>query len=76
MSDLLISKEDLDLLHERDYHLVFCIGPLGSGKKSEISKISSEFRFSKLFLSEKINQEIASGSNLDIIFIKIINIFS
>ena len=67
MSDLLISKEDLDLLHERDYHLVFCIGPLGSGKKSEISKISSEFRFSKLFLSEKINQEIASGSKLGLL---------
>ena len=67
MSDLLISKEDLDLLHERDYHLVFCVGPLGSGKKSEIAKISSEFHFSKLFLSEKINQEIESKSKLGLL---------
>ena len=67
MSDLLISKEDLDLLHERDYHLVFCIGPLGSGKKSEIAKISSEFHFSKLFLSERINQEIESKSKLGLL---------
>ena len=67
MSELLISKEDLDLLHERDYHLVFCIGPLGSGKKSEIAKISSEFHFSKLFLSERINQEIESKSKLGLL---------
>ena len=67
MTDLLISKEDLDLLHERDYHLVFCIGPIGSGKKSEIGKISSEFRFSKLFLSERINQEISSKSKLGLL---------
>ena len=67
MTDLLISKEDLDLLHERDYHLVFCIGPIGSGKKSEIGKISSEFRFSKLFLSDKINQEISSKSKLGLL---------
>ena len=58
MSDLLISKEDLDLLHERDYQLVFCVGPLGSGKKSQIRTIASEFHFSYLFLYEKINQEI------------------
>ena len=67
MSELLISNEDLDLLHERDYHLVFCIGPLGSGKKSEIAKISSEFHFSKLFLSERINQEIESKSKLGLL---------
>ena len=67
MSDLLISKEDLDLLHERDYQLIFCIGPIGSGKKSQITKISSEFHFSKLFLSEKINQEIASKSKLGLL---------
>ena len=67
MSELLISKEDLDLLHERDYHLVFCIGPLGSGKKSEIAKISSEFHFLKLFLSERINQEIESKSKLGLL---------
>ena len=67
MSDLLISKEDLDLLHERDYHLVFCIGPIGSGKKSQITKISSEFHFSKLFLSEKITQEISSKSQLGLL---------
>ena len=67
MSDLLISKEDLDLLHERDYHLVFCIGPIGSGKKSQITKISSEFHFSKLFLSEKISQEISSKSELGLL---------
>ena len=67
MSELLISKEDLDLLQERDYHLVFCIGPLGSGKKSEIAKISSEFHFSKLFLSERINQEIESKSKLGLL---------
>ena len=67
MSDLLISKEDLDLLHERDYHLVFCIGPIGSGKKSQITKISSEFHFSKLFLSDKITQEISSKSQLGLL---------
>ena len=66
-SDLLISKEDLDLLHEKNYHLIFCIGPVGSGKKSEISKISSEFHFSKLFLSERITQEITSKSKLGIL---------
>ena len=67
MSDLLISKEDLDLLHERDYQLVFCVGPLGSGKKSKIRTIASEFHFSYLFLSEKINQEISSKSNLGLL---------
>ena len=67
MSDLLISKEDLDLLHERDYQLVFCVGPLGSGKKSQIRTIASEFHFSYLFLSEKINQEISSKSNLGLL---------
>ena len=67
LSDLLISKEDLDLLHERDYHLIFCVGPIGSGKKSEIGKISSEYHFSKLFLSEKISQEIASKSKLGLL---------
>ena len=40
MSDLLISKEDLDLLHEREYQLVFCVGPIGSGKKSQIKTIA------------------------------------
>ena len=66
-SELLISKEDLDLLHEKDYHLIFCVGPIGSGKKSEIGKISSEFHFSKLFLSEKISQEISSKSKLGLL---------
>ena len=66
-SDLLISKEDLDLLHEKNYHLIFCIGPIGSGKKSEISKISSEFHFSELFLSERITQEITTKSKLGIL---------
>ena len=67
LSELLISKEDLDLLHEKDYHLIFCVGPIGSGKKSEIGKISSEFHFSKLFLSEKISQEISSKSKLGLL---------
>ena len=66
-SELLISEEDLDLLHEKDYHLIFCVGPIGSGKKSEIGKISSEFHFSKLFLSEKISQEISSKSKLGLL---------
>ena len=66
-SELLISKEDLDLLHEKDYHLIFCVGSIGSGKKSEITKISSEFHFSKLFLSEKISQEISSKSKLGLL---------
>ena len=66
-SELLISKEDLDLLHEKDYHLIFCFVLIGSGKKSEITKISSEFHFSKLFLSEKISQEISSKSKLGLL---------
>ena len=66
-SELLISEEDLDLLHEKDYHLIFCVGPIGSGKKSEIGKISSEFHFSKLFLSEKISKEISSKSKLGLL---------
>ena len=50
MSNLLIEKEDLELLRTRNYHLIFCIGPLGSGRKSQIEKISEEFHYSKLNL--------------------------
>ena len=67
MSELLIDEEDLALLHTKDYHLVFCVGPMGSGKKSEIDKIASEFRYSKLFLSEIIQKEISLKSNLGIL---------
>ena len=64
MSNLLIEKEDLDLLRTRNYHLIFCVGPLGSGKKSEIDKISQEFHYSKLDLAEAITKEINSNTKL------------
>ena len=58
MSNLLIEKEDIDLLLSKNYHLIFCIGPMGSGKKTQINKISQEFKYSKIFLSELISKEI------------------
>jgi hypothetical protein len=58
MSNLLIEKEDLELLRTRNYHLIFCIGPLGSGRKSQIEKISEEFHYSKLNISETIQKEV------------------
>ena len=64
MSDLLIEKEDLELLRTRNYHLIFCVGPVGSGRKSQIEKISEEFHYSKLFLAETINKEIKSNTKL------------
>ena len=64
MSNLLIEKEDLELLRTRNYHLIFCIGPLGSGRKSQIDKISEEFHYSKLFLAEIIKKEITSNTKL------------
>ena len=64
MSNLIIEKEDLELLRTRNYHLIFCIGPLGSGRKSQIDKISEEFHYSKLFLAETIKKEITSNTKL------------
>ena len=64
MSNLLIEKEDLELLRTRNYHLVFCIGPLGSGRKSQIDKISNEFHFSKLYFLDAITKEINSNTKL------------
>ena len=64
MSNLLIEKEDLELLKTRNYHLIFCVGPLGSGKKSQIDKISEEFHYSKLFLADIIKKEISSNTKL------------
>ena len=64
MSNLLIEKEDLELLRTRNYHLIFCIGPLGSGRKSQIEKISEEFHYSKLYLAETIQKEINSNTQL------------
>ena len=62
MSNLLIEKEYLELLRIRNYHLVFCIGPLGSDRKSQIEKISEEFHYSKLNLEEAIQKEINSNT--------------
>ena len=67
MSDLLIDEEDLALLHTKDYHLVFCVGPPGCGKKPQTEAIASEFRFSKLTLSEIIQKEISSKSKLGLL---------
>ena len=67
MSDLLIEEEDLALLHTKDYHLVFCVGPPGCGKKPQMEAIASEFRFSKLILSEIIQKEISSKSKLGLL---------
>ena len=64
MSNLLIEKEDLELLKTRNYHLIFCVGPLGSGRKSQIDKISEEFHYSKLFLADVIKKEINSNTKL------------
>ena len=64
MSNLLIEKEDLELLRIRNYHLIFCIGPLGSDRKSQIEKISEEFHYSKLNLEEAIQKEINSNTQL------------
>ena len=64
MSHLLIEKEDLELLRTRNYHLIFCVGPVGSGRKSQIEKIADEFHYSKLFLGESINKEIKSNTKL------------
>lgn len=35
MSNLLIEKEDLDLLRTRNYHLIFCVGPWEVGKNQK-----------------------------------------
>ena len=64
MSNLLIEEEDLEILRTKNYHLIFCIGPLGSGRKSQIDKISEEFHYSKLYLAETIKKEIASNTKL------------
>ena len=64
MSNLLIEEEDLEILRTKNYHLIFCIGPLGSGRKSQIEKISEEFHYSKLYLAETIKKEIASNTKL------------
>ena len=63
-SQLLIEKEDLELLHSRNYHLIFCVGPRGAGKKSQIEKISNEFHYSRLYLNEAIQKEISSQTKL------------
>ena len=64
MTNLLIEKEDLDLLKTRNYHVIFCVGPPGAGKKTQIEKISSEFQYSKLYLNEKIQKEIDTKTKL------------
>ena len=64
MSNTLIEKEDLELLRTRNYHLIFCVGPLGSGRKSQIEKISDEFHYSKLYLTEIIKKEIKENTKL------------
>ena len=64
MSNLLIEKEDLELLRTRNYHLIFCVGPLGSGRKSQIDKIAEEFHYSKLYLSDEIKKEVSSNKKL------------
>ena len=64
MSNLLIEKEDLELLRIKNYYLIFCIGPLGSDRKSKIEKISEELHYSKLNIAETIQKEINTNTKL------------
>ena len=66
-SQLLIEKEDLELLRTRNYHLIFCVGPQGAGKKSQIEKIANEFHYSKLYLNDAIQKEVNSKTKLGLL---------
>ena len=60
----MISKEDLNTLRSKNYQLIFNIGVPFSGKKTQCEKISQEFKYSKIYMSEIIKKEIDSNTNL------------
>ena len=60
----MISKEDLYTLKEKNYQLIFNVGPPFSGKKTQCEKISNEFKYSKIFMHEIIQKEIKLNTNL------------
>lgn len=62
----MISKEDLLTLRSKNYQLIFNIGVPFSGKKTQCEKVSNEFKYSKLYMKEIIQNEINSNTNLGI----------
>ena len=59
-----VAKEDLEAIRKKNPRLIFVLGPSGSGKALQCSKIVSEFRYANIAMRDLIKKEIDNDTEL------------
>ena len=59
-----INPKDLNAFKQKNPRLIFAIGPHGSGVDTQCTKISNEFKYTKLILRDLIKSEITKNTPL------------